>query len=157
MSRPGRILASAALAAALAGCGGSLVIKKPEQGLTGSFITYGPPTELADCSPLKTQFQKDSCRHDNERVVEMAYQGSVRILNLDTRKAVDQPLDAQGSYRAILDPGNYEVCVNEECSDPIEVRRSEFATYGQRLPRAATAGKSPARKDSTGAAPVKIP
>ncbi len=157
MSRVGRSLAGAALAAALWGCGGALVIKKPEQGIAGSFITYGPPAELANCSALKTQFEKDSCRHDNERMVEMAYQGSVRIRNLDTRKAFDQPLDEHGAYRALLDPGNYEVCVNEECSDPIEVRRSGFATYGQRLPRAADAEKSAARKDSTGAAPVKNP
>lgn len=157
MARVGLSLAGAALAAALWGCGGSLVIKKPEQGLAGSFTTYGPPTEVADCSALKTQFEKDSCRHDNERVVEMAYQGSVRIRNLDTRKSFEQPLDERGAYRAVLDPGNYEVCVNEECSDPIEVRRSEFATYGQRLPRAAGAEKSAARKDSTGAAPMKNP
>jgi hypothetical protein len=136
-----------------------LVIKKPEQGIAGSFTTYGPPPELANCSFLKTQFQKDSCRHDNERVVEMPYAGTLLIRNVDTRKTLDQPLNEQGAYRALLDPGTYEVCLHEECSDPIEVRRSEFATYGQRLPRPATEEKSAARKDSTGTvgAPLKTP
>jgi len=159
MLRLGRYLACAVLAAALSGCGGSLVIKKPEQGIVGSFTTYGPPPELENCSFLKTQFQKDSCRHDNERVVEMAYQGVLLIRNVDTRKTLNQPLNEQGAYRALLDPGTYEVCVNEECSDPIEVRRSEFATYGQRLPRPASGEKSAARKDSTGAsaAPANTP
>lgn len=152
MLRRGHRLACAALAAVLSACGGSLALKKPEQGLAGTFITYGPPAQLADCSPLKTQFQKDSCRHENERVIEMPYQGVLLIRNLDTRKTLEQPLDERGAYRAVLDPGNYEVCVNEECSDPIEVRRNEFATYGQRLPRPAAGEKSAAGKGPADAA-----
>jgi hypothetical protein len=142
MARPGGILAVAGLVWALAGCGGSLAMKKPEQGLAGTFTTYGPPRVLADCSPLKTQFQRDSCRHENERVVEEPYQGTLLIRNVETRQAVRQTLDAQGAYRVILDPGTYEVCVNGDCSDPIEVRMGEFATYGQRLPRPASGEKS---------------
>jgi len=147
MLRRGVYMACAGLAAILSGCG-ALAMKQPEQGIAGAFTTYGPPAQLADCSPLKTQFQKDSCRHDNERVVEMPYQGEMLIRNLDSRKSLSQPLDERGAYRAVLNPGNYEVCVNGECSDPIEVRRSEFATYGQRLPRAASQEKPAAGKDS---------
>jgi hypothetical protein len=130
------------LAAALSGCAGGLAMKPPQQGLEGTFTTYGPPAALADCSALKTQFQKDSCRHGNERVIEEPYQGTLKIRNVATRKAVDQALDAQGAYRIVLEPGTYEVCVNGECSDPIEVRMRGFATYGQRLPRPAPAAPS---------------
>ena len=115
------------------------------------FITYGPPAVLADCTPFKTQFAKDSCRHENERVVEEPYQGSLVIRNVETRAKVEQVLDAQGSYRVLLDPGTYEVCLQGECSDPIEVRMGSFATYGQRLPRPA-AGNSGAAKADTAAA-----
>lgn len=152
-----RYLACAGVAAILAGCGGSLAMKKPAQGLAGTFITYGPPPQLADCSPLKTQFQRDSCRHDNERVVEEPYQGVLLIRNLDTRKTLEQALDERGAYRVVLDPGNYEVCVNSECSDPIEVRWGEFSTYGQRLPRASSGDKSAAGKSPGAAAPLKTP
>ncbi len=131
-------------AASLSGCGGALAMKPPEQGLQGAFITYGPPAVLADCAPLKTQFQKDSCRHDNERVLEEPYQGSIVIRNVATRNAVNQTLDAQGSYRTLLEPGTYEVCLNGECSDPIEVRMRGFSTYGQRLPRPAGNASAPA-------------
>jgi len=147
----GIVLALSALSC-LSGCGGSFGMQKAEQGIAGTLTTYGPPLQLEDCSPLKTQFQKDSCRHDNERVVEMPFQGTLLIRNLNTRKTFSQTLDEQGSYRARLDPGNYEVCVNDECSDPLEVHRGVFAIYGQRLPRAAPADKSAARKDSSGAA-----
>lgn len=138
-----------ALAAALSGCGGALSMKPPEQGLQGAFITYGPPEVMADCSPLKTQFQKDSCRHDNERVLEEPYQGSLVIRNVGTRKAVQQTLDAQGSYRTLLEPGTYEVCLNGDCSDPIEVRMRAFSTYGQRLPRPASNASAPAAPASS--------
>ena len=142
MAFPGRLLAGAGLAAALAACAGSLSGKSPQGGMAGTFITYGPPAVLADCAPLKTQFQKDSCRHENERVVEEPYQGTLIIRNVSTRKAVEQALDAQGAYRLSLEPGTYEVCLNGECSDPIEVRAGSFATYGQRLPRPAAAAKT---------------
>jgi hypothetical protein len=134
-----RLPALPILAAALAGCAGSLAMKPPEQGLQGTFLAYGPVAAKSDCSPLKTQFQKDSCRHENERIVEEPYQATLVIRNVATRKAVEQPLDALGSYRVLLEPGTYEVCLNGECSDPIEVRMRAFATYGQRLPRPAQA------------------
>jgi hypothetical protein len=152
MARLIRILAAWGSAAALAGCGGSFAMKKPEQGISGTFTTYGPPRVLADCAPLKTQFQKDSCRHENERVVEEPYQGELVIRNVETRQALRQTLDAQGAYRALLDPGPYEVCVDGDCSDPIEVRMGEFATYGQRLPRPAAGEKAPAAKAVSGPA-----
>jgi hypothetical protein len=132
------------LAAALAGCAGSLAVKPPEQGLRGTFTAYGPASAQADCAPLKTQFQKDSCRHENERILEEPYQATLLIRNVATRKAVEQALDPQGSYRVVLEPGTYEVCLHGECSDPIEVRMRSFSTYGQRLPRppqASAAGK----------------
>jgi hypothetical protein len=142
-----RILTLPVLAAALAGCAGSLGMRPPEQGLRGTFTAYGPAGAQADCSPLKTQFEKDSCRHENERTVEGPYQATLVIRNVATRKAVEQPLDAQGSYRVVLEPGTYEVCLRGECSDPIEVRMRSFSTYGQRLPlppEAAAPGKSAA-------------
>jgi hypothetical protein len=142
-------LALMVLAAAFAGCAGSLSGNRPiGQGLQGTFTTYGPIPVLADCSALKTQFQKDSCRYDNERVVEEPYQTTLLIRNLGTRKAIEQALDAQGSYRLPLEPGTYEVCLNGECSDPIEVRMRSFSIYGQRLPRPSQA--KPADKPSTG-------
>jgi hypothetical protein len=131
----GRVLVMPVLAAMLAGCAGSFSMKPPEQGLQGVFTMYGPLPRLADCAPLKTQFQKDSCRHDNERVVEEPYQATLSIRNVATRRAVEQTLDAQGAYRVLLEPGTYEVCLKGECSDPIEVRLRSFSTYGQRLPR----------------------
>jgi hypothetical protein len=157
MPRLGFYLACAGAAAIVSGCG-ALAMKQPEQGIAGTFTTYGPPPQPADCSPLKTQFQKDSCRRENERVVEMPYQGVLLIRNLDSRKTLSQPLDERGTYRAVLNPGNYEICVNGECSDPIEVRRSGFATYGQRLPRAAPEGKpAPGKGSAEAGATVKTP
>jgi hypothetical protein len=123
------------LAAVLAGCAGSLGMRPLEQGLQGTFTAYGPAGAQADCSPLKTQFEKDSCRHENERIIEEPYQATLVIRNVATRKAVEQALDAQGSYRVRLEPGTYEVCLHGECSDPIEVRMRTFPIYGQRLPR----------------------
>jgi hypothetical protein len=120
-------------------------MQRPESGLEGTFKTYGPPATQLDCAPKVTQADKDSCRHENERVIEAPYQGTLMVRNLDTRKAIAQPLDAEGKFRVLLDPGAYEVCVNGECSDPIEIRMGKFATYGQRLPRpAAEPAKAPA-------------
>jgi hypothetical protein len=127
---PGGCFAAACLVAA---CGGSM--KKPEQGLAGRFLTYGPPHVQTDCSKLVTQADKDSCRHGNERVVEEPYQAVIRIRNLTTGETRKVALDPQGAYRVILIPDQYEVCVEEECSDPLEVRIGAFTTYGQRLPR----------------------
>lgn len=141
-----RLLACAGLAASLAGCAGSLS-RPPVQGLAGTFTTYGLAGPQADCLTLKTQSQRDSCRREGDRMAEEPYRGSLVIRNLDTRRALDQALDAQGAYRAVLEPGNYEVCVNGECSDPIEVRMGEFSTYGQRLPK-----PPPQEKPATGVA-----
>jgi hypothetical protein len=127
---PGGLLAAACL---LAACGGSM--KKPEQGLAGRFLTYGPPHVQSDCSKLVTQADKDSCRHGNERVVEEPYQAVIGIRNLGTGEIQKIPLDPEGAYRVVLIPGQYEVCVEGECSDPLEVRMGAFTTYGQRLPR----------------------
>jgi len=119
----------------LAACAGSLTMKKPEQGLSGGFSVYGPPETLVDCVSRVTQAEKDSCRHDNQRMVEEPWHGSIVVRNLDTRKAVTLALDADGKYSVNLDPGAYEACVAGECSDPIEIRMGKWATYGQRLPR----------------------
>ena len=51
-------------------------------------------------------------------------------------------LDPNGSFRVELLPGNYELCIAEECSDPLEVRMRSFTTYGQRLYRPAAKTKT---------------
>lgn len=119
-------------------CSGQL--KGTEQGIYGTFLTYGPPHELADCTPFKTQFEIDECRRANERVIEEPYQAEIKIRNLETGEVRKLDLDAQGAYRANLAPGEYEVCVQGECSDPMTVRLNVFTTYGQRLPRAGRSG-----------------
>jgi hypothetical protein len=121
----------------LAACAG-MNMKRSEQGIMGTFTTYGPPYQIADCEPLRTQAEKDSCKRDNERVIVEPYRSEILIRNLGTREKLSLVLDEQGSYRVLLQPGQYEVCVNLECSDPLEVRVGKFTTYGQRLPRAAS-------------------
>ena len=127
------------LPAILGGCGGSMNPKQSQQGISGTFITYGPPEDIANCEPLVTQAEKDACKQNNERVIEGPYQSIITIRNLDTRETKQTLLDPQGSFRMGLPPGNYELCVAEECSDPLEVRLRSFTTYGQRLPRPAGA------------------
>lgn len=133
------IAALAAIAACLSGC---MVkhIHKSDQGIYGTFKTYGPPRELADCTPFKTQFEMDECRHLNERVIEEPHQAMIKIRNLQTGATSQVELDAEGSYKVSVTPGEYEVCVGEECSDPMTVRMNDFITYGQRLPRPAASG-----------------
>lgn len=132
-----RSAATFASALILAACGGSMTMKKPEQGLSGAFSVYGPPPVLADCAPLVTQAEKDSCKRINQRVIEEPWQGTILIRNLETRKTLPTAVDAEGKYRVNLDPGAYEVCVKDECSDPLEIRMGKWGTYGQRLPRPA--------------------
>lgn len=117
-------------------------MNKSEQGISGTFITYGPPTDIADCGPLVTQAEKDSCKRSNERVIEEPYRSFITIRNLDTRESIETLLDPNGSFRVELLPGNYELCIAGECSDPLEVRMRSFTTYGQRLYRPAPAAKS---------------
>lgn len=121
-------------------------MQKPEQGISGTFTAYGPPPVLLDCGSLVTQADKDSCKGRNNRVVEEPYRSTIRIRNLSTGENLDQALDGNGAYRVVLNPGEYEVCVNGECSDPLEVRVGRFATYGQRLPRPAADPAEAARK-----------
>lgn len=108
---------------------------KPSQGIYGTFRTYGPPREQVDCTPFRTQMEKDDCRRMNQRVIEEPHRAVIRIRNLQTREVLSVPLDSAGAYRAVVDPGEYEVCVEGECSDPITVRMNAFVPYGQRLPR----------------------
>ncbi|MDB5103241.1 MAG: hypothetical protein JWP91_930 [Fibrobacteres bacterium] len=119
-------------------------MKKSDQGIFGTFTTYGPPAVMANCEPLRTQAEKDSCKRDNQRVIEEPFQAEIVIRNVGTRESVRMSLDAQGSFRAELLPGTYEVCVNGECSDPLDVRPGKFSTYGQRLPRAPAESSLPA-------------
>ncbi len=133
----------AAMAIGLSACGGSMNMKKSDQGIFGTFTTYGPPAVIANCEPLVTQAQKDSCKRDNLRVIEEPLQSAILIRNLATREGVNMNLDAQGSFRVELLPGSYEVCLNGECSDPLDVRQGKFTTYGQRLPRPEAAGAKP--------------
>jgi hypothetical protein len=130
------------LGALLSACGGAMSMKKPEQGLLGTFTTYGPPPVIANCDPLVTQAEKDSCKHENLRVIEEPMQGEVLVRNLGTRESVKTSLDGVGSFKVTLSPGSYEVCVEGECSDPVEVRMGAFTTYGQRLPRQTKAADS---------------
>jgi hypothetical protein len=142
-----RLLLTSLLAAFAAACLPGCMMKRmhhPDQGIHGTFLTYGPPRDLVDCSPFKTQFEKDDCRRLNERVIEEPHQALIKIRNLQTGEVSQVQLDAQGSYRASLAPGEYEVCVEGECSDPMTVRMNTFIPYGQRLPRPGVAGKAPA-------------
>lgn len=151
-----RTLAAAAaafLSAFLQGAACSGALKKPEQGIHGTFLTYGPPRELADCTPFKTQFEIDECRRANERVIEEPYQAVIKIRNLQTGAVSKTSLDPQGAYRVALDPGEYEVCVEGECSDPMTVRMNAFMTYGQRLPRASAAPADTAKRPPAAPAP----
>lgn len=129
----------------LSACGGSMTLKKPEQGLGGAFSVSGPPETLLDCAPMVTQASKDSCRRENERVIKEPWRGVLVIRNLSTRDTVSQALDAEGKYRVNLDPGDYEVCVEGECSDPLEIRMGKWATYGQVLPRPAPKAADPVK------------
>ena len=135
----------------LCACGGSMNLKKSEQGISGTFITYGPPPVIADCGPLVTQAEKDSCKRDNERVIEEPFRSFITIRNLDTQESLETLLDPNGSFRVELLPGNYELCIAEECSDPLEVRMRSFTTYGQRRYRTAAKAKAP------GPNPVEAP
>ncbi len=112
-------------------------MKKPQQGLSGTFTIYGPPPILINCGPLVTQAEKDTCKKQNGRVIESPMQSPYLIRNVGTDEKVKGDLDGQGSYRVNLAPGTYEFCLGGECSDPLEVAFGQFATYGQRLPRAA--------------------
>lgn len=123
------------LAALLCACGGSMNLKKSEQGIAGNFTTYGPPQVLADCGPLVTQAEKDNCKRDNERVIVEPFQSIITVRNLGTRESSQTLLEPNGTFRMELPPGIYEVCLAEECSDPLEVRIGVFTTYGQRLRR----------------------
>lgn len=118
----------------LGACAGHM--KNPQQGLEGAFLTYGPPREQVDCAPFRTQMEKDDCLRMNERVVEEPLQAAIKVRNLQTGEIHAVALDARGAYRASLVPGEYAVCLEGECSDPITVRRGRFVRYGQRLPRA---------------------
>ena len=149
-------LAVAVAALLLVACAGQM--KKPEQGIYGTFQTYGPPKEKADCTPFKTQLEKDDCRKMNERVIEEPFQATIRVHNLQTLEIQNAQLDAEGSYRVVVTPGEYEVCVEGECSDPMTVRMGRFIPYGQRLPRAAPEadGKpaaDPAKREAEAPAP----
>lgn len=138
-------LLSAVLVLSLCACGAGMFMKKPEQGISGVFSTYGPPATLANCEPMVTQAQKDSCKRENQRVIEEPLQGEVEVRNLGTGATAKATLDGVGSFKVLLSPGSYEVCVEGECSDPLEVRMGAFTTYGQRLPRPEKAPSDSAR------------
>lgn len=145
--------AAGALAALLSACAGSSLLEKPEQGLQGAFLTYGHPASgPEDCAALGAWSRIDSCRRERDRLIEEPYRGTLEIRNLATRRSLRQPLDGEGRYRAVLEPGTYAVCVDGECSDPIEVRFGDFTTYGQRLPRPADPAAPAADSASAAAA-----
>lgn len=112
-------------------------MQTPQQGLYGTFIAYYPLPEdqKRNCDPLKTQAEKDSCRKFNSRTLEEPLQGTIRVRNLATDSSRFITLDSQGSYRALLLPGTYEVCLGEDCSDPLDVTMNVFVPYGGRLPK----------------------
>jgi hypothetical protein len=129
---PRRLLAPALLLG-LCACAGSL--NKSEQGLYGTFTVYGPTREKRDCKPMVTQADIDDCRKANEAIIEEPLQGSILIKNLETGQGQKLELDSQGSYRAKVSPGEYIVCAQGDCSDPMQVTLGKFFIYGQRLPR----------------------
>jgi hypothetical protein len=143
---------SALLAGLLLGaCAGHM--KKPEQGLEGAFLAYGPPREQVDCAPFKTQMEKDDCRRMNERVVEEPLGATIKIRDLQTGEIRAVALDAEGAYRAVLAPGDYAVCLEGECSDPITVPMGGFVRYGQRLPRSQEAASAAPTDSAKSAGP----
>lgn len=127
------------------------------QGLYGSFSMYSAPATLRDCSPFTAYDDREACKKENERVLEEPFRGVIRIRNVSTGIITDQTLDEKGAYRVILPPGQYEVCVQGECSDPIEVPMGTFGTYGQRLPKPAADTAQPAAKDAASATGTATP
>ena len=119
----------------LSACAGAIQRNKPEQGLEGAFSTYTRSAQK-DCTKLAMQVERDSCRIQNERIVDEPFMGTIEIRNLTTEEKKAVTLDSQGNYRVLLTVGQYEVCVAASCSDPIEIRMGAFAIYGQRLPKA---------------------
>lgn len=121
-------------------------LRKPEQGISGTFLAYGPPRDTIACETLRTQPERDECRRSNSRLVEEPHRASIAIRNLQTRETRHAVLDDQGSYKVLLDPGDYEVCMRDEteCSDPLTVKLGKWVTYGQRLPREADSAAAPA-------------
>jgi hypothetical protein len=156
MRRTAAALSSFAAALLTIGCAKQMM-HKPEQGIYGTFLTYGPLRDTIDCTPMKTQMEKDECRRFNGRIVEEPYQATIKVRNLQTGEVQSVQLDGTGSYRLKMDPGEYEVCVEGECSDPITVKMNAFVTYGQRLPRPADPAKAgasdPAKRKSDASEP----
>jgi hypothetical protein len=120
-------------------CGKSMKMhmQPSQQGLYGTFKAYYPLPEdqKRNCEPLKTQAEKDECRKFNSRTLEEPLQAVLRIRNLATDSSLSVMLDSQGSYKALLSPGTYEVCLSDECSDPLEVTMNVFVPYGGRQPK----------------------
>ena len=133
--RIGRAILLAAAAIGLGAC--AKTMGKPDQGIYGTFIVYGPRTaeSLQDCEPFQAQEDRDTCKKQNAKVADEPFQGSILIRNMTTAESLSVALDANGSYRMRLKPGEYLVCVLEECSDPLNVPMNSYVTYGQRLPK----------------------
>jgi hypothetical protein len=119
----------------IAACSGTMQRNKPEQGLQGAFSTYSRPVQI-DCAKLVMQSQRDTCRRQNETILDEPYTGSIEIRNLTTDEKHTVGLDPQGKYHFLLNVGQYEVCIAGSCSDPIEIRMGTFPIYGQRFPKA---------------------
>jgi hypothetical protein len=134
-NRPAAFLGAVLCMLGLSACSGSMQRNKPEQGLQGAFSTYTRSVQK-DCSKLAMQVERDTCRRQNERIVDEPFVGTIEIRNLTTDEKTSVTLDSQGNYRVLLNAGQYEVCVAAFCSDPIEIRMGAFPIYGQRLPKA---------------------
>jgi hypothetical protein len=137
---PAALMCVVALASALLlSCTQSMKthMRPPEQGIYGTFTTYGPlpDDQKRNCEPLKTQAEKDECRKFNERTIEEPLVATIRIHNLTTDSSMLVALDAAGSYKVKLMKGSYEVCLGEDCSDPLDVTMNTFVPYGGRRPK----------------------
>jgi len=152
--RAAHSLAAIAAACWLSACSGSLIRNKTEQGLAGAFSLYSAPLQLIDCSTFSGYEDIDACKRENHRVLDEPLRATIRIRNLSSGDIVDQPLDEQGAYRVVLVPGQYEVCLEGECSDPLVVRMGSFGVYGQRLPKPAV---EQAERDSLDGDSAKAP
>lgn len=144
--RKAPLLAAALLAF---GCAKNMM-RAPEQGVYGTFVAYSPlpESQKQDCSRLMIQADRDTCRKLNSRIIEEPMVGTVRVRNLQTDSTKLVALNDKGGYKVMLRPGSYEVCLADNCSDPLDVSMNKFVPYGGRLPKpadttGASAGGSP--------------
>jgi|GEM_PF-5923667 len=105
------------------------------QGITGKFISYHYPAQEPCEKKYPTQEERDRCNQLNRSRIEEAMQGKVVITRMDNQVRQEFILDEKGGYKAPLKPAYYTVCLEEKCSDAIEVRLNRFITWGGEFPQ----------------------